>query len=310
MDFPCERLRITTFSNMFEKAVKEEQEPNEAAGKVKNHLSVSGDGSWSKRGFTSLIGIVSLIGKCTGKIMDVIVKSRYWQMCASRAGKMDEIEFDAWYEDHRAECTMNHSGSSGKMEVDGVLEMFKRSVEVYNVYYKNYIGDGDTKTFKCLKDSLPYGEEFEISKLKCVEGNAPALKKIYEDLSTDDLLSRCLRANTQNNNECFNSTVWNLAPKHTFCGKKIVDLATDCAICLFNEGSTTVLKIMETMGVTIGAGAAATATRHDECRIRTAGGHGREAAKEHRSNIRADRSRENELFDDVEGFLYGAGKAD
>ena len=168
MDFPCERLRITTFSNMFEKAVKEEQEPNEAAGKVKNHLSVSGDGSWSKRGFTSLIGIVSLIGKCTGKIMDVIVKSRYWQMCASRAGKMDEIEFDAWYEDHRAECTMNHSGSSGKMEVDGVLEMFKRSVEVYNVYYKNYIGDGDTKTFKCLKDSLPYGEEFEITKLECV----------------------------------------------------------------------------------------------------------------------------------------------
>ena len=88
----------------------------------------------------------------------------------------------------------------------------------------------------------------------------PALKKIYEDLSTDDLLSRCLGANTQNNNECFNSTVWNLAPKHTFCGKKIVDLATDFAICLFNEGSTTVLKIMETMGMTIGAGAAATAT--------------------------------------------------
>ena len=45
------------------KAAKEEQEKNEATGNVKNHLSVSGDGSWAKCGFTSLVGIVSLVGK-------------------------------------------------------------------------------------------------------------------------------------------------------------------------------------------------------------------------------------------------------
>lgn len=150
------------------KAVKEEQERNETSGNARNHLSVSGDGSWEKRGFTSLIGVVSLIGKFTGKILDVIVKSRYCKSCEIMAAKLDDIEYDAWYENHEAECTMNHCGSSGKMEVDSVLEMFKRSIELYNVYYKNYIGDGDTKTFKCLKDSLPYGEEFEIRKLECV----------------------------------------------------------------------------------------------------------------------------------------------
>lgn len=138
----------------------------------------------------------------------------------------------------------------------------------------------------------------------------PALKKIYEDLTTDDLLSRCLGANTQNNNECFNATVWNMAPKHIFNGKKIVDLATDCAICRFNEGSTTLLKIMDTMGVTIGPGAAATARHNDECRIRTAEDRNCEVSKEHRLDIRANRSRENELYDDTEGVFYEAGMAD
>ncbi|EFN80246.1 hypothetical protein EAI_02947, partial [Harpegnathos saltator] len=47
-------------------------------------------------------------------------------------------------------CACTHSRSAGKMEVDGVIEIFKRSVERLGVCYKNYIGDGDTKTFKSL----------------------------------------------------------------------------------------------------------------------------------------------------------------
>ena len=43
----------------------------------KNGITVSGDGSWQKRGFSSLYDLVSLIGWNTGKIIDVIVKSKY-----------------------------------------------------------------------------------------------------------------------------------------------------------------------------------------------------------------------------------------
>ncbi|XP_039304169.1 uncharacterized protein LOC120357546 [Solenopsis invicta] len=49
---------------------------------------------------------------------------------------------------------------------------------------------------------------------------AALIKPIYEDLSSEDLLERCLGANTQNNNESFNACVWNLVPKHVFTGKK------------------------------------------------------------------------------------------
>ena len=71
----------TVFEIIQKKAVSEEIEANSAAGNELTHLSVSGDGSWKKRGFSSLFGLVSLIGKYTVKILDLIVKSSYCQAC-------------------------------------------------------------------------------------------------------------------------------------------------------------------------------------------------------------------------------------
>lgn len=53
-------------------------------------------------------------------------------------------------------CEKNHEGSSRKMEVDAVIKMFQRSEELHNLKYSNYIGDGDSKTFKGILDSKPY----------------------------------------------------------------------------------------------------------------------------------------------------------
>lgn len=46
-----------------------------------NGIVVSGDGSWRKRGFTSLYGLVTLIGYNFGKIVDCVVKSKYCKAC-------------------------------------------------------------------------------------------------------------------------------------------------------------------------------------------------------------------------------------
>ncbi|GIY28449.1 uncharacterized protein CDAR_87721 [Caerostris darwini] len=73
-------------------------------------------------------------------------------------------------------------------------------------------------------------------------------KPIYEDLIADDLLERCFGSNTQNDNESFNSCVWQLEPKHQFAGKKIVEVATYCAALAFNEGFTAILKNHESNG--------------------------------------------------------------
>lgn len=78
--------------------------------------------------------------------------------------KKNTVEYNIWYDEHRDTCSANHEGSAGKMEVDGVVEMFCRSEELFNVRYGYYIGDGDSKTFKMLLDVHPYGEEIMVKK--------------------------------------------------------------------------------------------------------------------------------------------------
>lgn len=136
--------------------------------KQEHGISVSGDGTWRKRGFSSLFGLVSLIGWCSGKIIDFVVKSKYCRKCEHWKKQLDTEEFEEWYENHADECDANHEGSAGKMEVDAVIEMFHRSEELYKVKYANYIGDGDSKTFKGILDSDPY-ENFTVTKKECID---------------------------------------------------------------------------------------------------------------------------------------------
>lgn len=73
---------------------------------------------------------------------------------------------DEWHEE---ECFANHSGSAGKMEVDAVKEMFSWSEETFGVKYMNYIGDGDSKTYKAILELNPYDEDFPVVKSECVD---------------------------------------------------------------------------------------------------------------------------------------------
>lgn len=131
-------------------------------------LIVSGDGSWRKRGFPSLFGLVSLIGWYIGKVVDVLVKSKYCKSCEFWKKKKETAEYEEWAQLHEEECQANHEGSAGKMEVDAVIEMFHRSERLHKVKYAQYIGDGDCKTFKGILDAQPY-ENFIIRKKECID---------------------------------------------------------------------------------------------------------------------------------------------
>lgn len=158
----------TIYEAVIRKAGTEEKEKNLEAGNRADILTVSGDGSWSKRGFTSRIGIVSVIGKYTNKILDVAVKSSFCGACSFWKGREGTVEFEVWNATHEPDCNVNHEGSAGKMEVDGIIEMFKRSEELHSAKYGFYIGDGDTNTFKMLYETKPYGDDLTVKKKECV----------------------------------------------------------------------------------------------------------------------------------------------
>lgn len=67
--------------NVLKKSGLEEKEKTKEQGLTENDLSVSGDGTWSKRGFSSLLGVTSIIGKYTGKILDVFISSKTCKTC-------------------------------------------------------------------------------------------------------------------------------------------------------------------------------------------------------------------------------------
>lgn len=118
-------------------------------------LTVALDGSWQKRGFSSLNGIVSASSFDTGKILDVHVMSKHC-LCPERQRNV-----------HSEGCKASYTGSSGGMEVEGAKTIFERSKEK-NVRYAYYLGDGDSKGFAEVANSMPYGEEVLVQKLECI----------------------------------------------------------------------------------------------------------------------------------------------
>ncbi|XP_076545772.1 uncharacterized protein LOC143305567 [Osmia lignaria lignaria] len=362
-----ENLQIASravYEHIISKAVAEEKELTEASepNTDPTHLTVSGDGTWKKRGFSSLFGVTTLVGKYSKKVIDTVLKSSFCQGCNLWRHKKNEdvAAYNDWYEEHEDSCTINHRGSPGKMEVDAVIEMFERSVEKHHAKYAKYIGDGDAKTFKGIIDIDPYHGDPVVIKKECVghvqkrmgarlrkikkdnkgiggkgpgkltdklidelslyyglairrnpesvddmrnevwatyyhksstdenpqhkycppgesswckwqkavsEGilqdfvheNPPLsekvlelIKPIYENLSSENLLTRCLGSETQNNNESFNSLIWTFAPKHIHAGSDTIEIANHIAVCIFNEGFLPVLKILDTMSIKIG----------------------------------------------------------
>lgn len=116
------------------------------------------DGTWQKRGHSSLNGVITASSIDTGKILDVECLSKYCFKCKGKDLKSDTHD-----------CQANFEGSSGAMEVAGAKAIFDRSMKRdVPVRYVTYLGDGDSKAFQSVVDSIPYGKKVEISKIECV----------------------------------------------------------------------------------------------------------------------------------------------
>ncbi|GFS66380.1 uncharacterized protein TNCV_3856501 [Trichonephila clavipes] len=123
----------------------------EVSASGSNEICVSGDGTWKTRGHTSRIGVCSVIGDVTGKVIDVAVLSSYCKGCEKWRGPKSGHSYEEWKLKHQPHCVKNHIGSSSKMEVDGMKEIFQRSVPQRNAKYIKYIGDGDTNPSQSFK---------------------------------------------------------------------------------------------------------------------------------------------------------------
>ncbi|GFX76464.1 uncharacterized protein TNCV_2130151 [Trichonephila clavipes] len=122
--------------------------------------------------------------------------------------------------------------------------------------YQNQVVEGSVETFR-HSNKLPVAV-------------MDAIKAVFNDLSQPKLLQKCLGGKVQNNNESINSLIWKLCPKTLGCGRKIVDISTNEAIVIFNDGNQGRVKIMQSLGLTVCQFAHKSVTLVDIKRIQTA----------------------------------------
>ena len=78
------------------------------------------------------------------------------------------LEFLDWWEGHQGICTVNYSGSSDAMKVEGALRIWRHSVEVHKLRYTTMISDGDSSTYPTIAAEKPYGPNHLVKKMECV----------------------------------------------------------------------------------------------------------------------------------------------
>ena len=113
-------------------------------------VSASFDGTWQRRGYASLNGVLTAISIENGKCLDYECLTKNCKMCEMWHPRKDKEDisaedYDEFKEHH--DCPINHIGSAAAMETAGVLAVYKRSVADLNLRYMHYIGDGDSKAY-------------------------------------------------------------------------------------------------------------------------------------------------------------------
>ena len=110
------------------------------------------------------------------------------------------------------------------------------------------------------------------------------LKQIFLDLSSDELLKKCLHSQKQNVNECLNSLTWKKCPKDAFVGRKVFELGVCSAVIQFNEGSCGLFDVYKKLGLVVGKQTADGCKRKDKDRLAKSIVQSSEKAQKRRKN--------------------------
>ena len=94
-----------------------------------------------------------------------------------------------------------------------------------------------------------------------------AVKHIFQDLSAPELLGKCLRGKTQNNNETLNSFIWKRLPKDIFVGPYVLEMGVCSTVLNFNSGYRSLLEIFEKLCMNSGHYTTAYCVKKDTTRI-------------------------------------------
>jgi len=165
-NYACLSNSIKTSSKLVAEKTMIEAGKQLLNGKETADTSVSVDGTWQRKGFSSKLGVVAAISVEHGKVLDISILSKSCKACVRLKGKektQPEV-FKQKMQEHS--CNLNYKGSSPNMEKSGTIEIFSRSIEKHGLYYTSFYGDGDSKSFAAVQNI--YGPDKPVNKFECI----------------------------------------------------------------------------------------------------------------------------------------------
>ena len=160
----------------------------------------------------------------------------------SGKGRLTDVMINR-IQNHFGQCIRNNKGNLQGMQND------------ISAIFKHMIQDDSISMAEQHANCPKYGwckywvnnSNYDPSKrLACVF--VDALKPIFTRLTNEDILQRCLKGFTQNQNESSNGTIWNRCPKTRFCGQQRVQVAVCDAVYQFNAGNGSVIERLSSLG--------------------------------------------------------------
>ncbi|GFX92988.1 uncharacterized protein TNCV_139321 [Trichonephila clavipes] len=134
------------------------------------------------------------------------------------------------------------------------------------------------------------------------------IKKVFRDLSSPELLSRCLHGKTQHCKESLNCVIWSIIPKTVFVQLGTLKTGVYEFISIYNQDLITKLKVLDLLNIQPGFYTCRALQEADHARIRKAEKAISRRTKEARIKNRQLKCRqEDHLADDPSNPSYGSG---
>ena len=134
-----------------------------------------------------------------------------------------------------------------------------------------------------------------------------AIFHIFQDLSPEELLKKCLHGKTQNDNEAINNIIWTRLPKNIYVGWYTFQIGVASAVVSFNSGAHGLLDVFRQLNMVVGCFTKKFCLKSDMTRIKKM----KRKMSVEGKNIRKRRRAEKKGFvvrnEEKEGEVYGSG---
>ncbi|GFT45267.1 uncharacterized protein TNCV_2123491 [Trichonephila clavipes] len=165
--------------------------------------------------------------------------------CLSGKNRLTEHEIDNLQSYYGSAIRRNHSSVQNMRQAIWAIFLHKLSTDEYPQHGFCPIGEDSWCGFKKVEAS---GKSYK-HKNSLLVAVVEAMRPIFRGLSHPDLLKKCLHGKTQNPNESFHNVIWSRVPKATFVQIETLSLGVYDAVCSFNDGNVSKLKMLQKMGV-------------------------------------------------------------